>query len=75
MGCTYLGSREEDLHCKGSSRSAWALVFTGVVGKNTLLSAMLPGRVQDGSQSVQLHVSAGDLQTPEFTARLVQIAA
>lgn len=62
MGCSYLGRKEGDLHCEDPSKPAWALAFFGLEGKNTLLSALLPGRLQDGSQRMQLHVKAGDLQ-------------
>ena len=61
-GCSYLGRKEGDLHCESPSKPARALAFIGLEGKNTLLSAVLPGRLQDGSQGMQLHVRAGDLQ-------------
>lgn len=62
MGCSYLGRKEGDLHCQGPSKPARAFAFTELEGKNTLLSAVLPGRIQDGSQGMQLCVRTGDLQ-------------
>jgi len=53
-GCSCPGRKEEDLHCEGPSKPARALACTGLEGKNTLLSAVLPGRVQSGSQGIQL---------------------
>lgn len=61
MGCSYLGRKEGDLHCQDPSKPARAFAFTELEGKNTLLSGVLPGRVQDGSHGM-LHVRAGDLQ-------------
>lgn len=62
VGCSYVGRKEGDLHCQGPSKHARTFPLTELDGKNTLLSAVLPGRVQDGSQGMQLHVRAGDLQ-------------
>lgn len=62
MGCSCLGRKEGDLHCQGPSKPARAFAFTELEGKNTLISSVLPGRVQDRSQGVQLHMRAGDLQ-------------
>lgn len=62
MGCSYLGLKEGDLHCQGPSRPARAFAFTELEDKNTFFSAVLPGRVEDGSQGMQLHVRAGDLE-------------
>lgn len=66
------GRKEGDLHCQGPSRPARAFAFIELEGKNTLLSAVLPGRGQDGSQGPQLHVRAGDLKRLQSTTRLLQ---
>lgn len=44
------------------SKPARAFAFTELEGKNTLISAVLPGRVQDRSQGLQFHVRARDPQ-------------
>lgn len=61
MGCSYLSRKEGDLHChRVPANLPGPLPSLNLRAK--ILSAVLPGRVQDGSQGVQLHVRTGDLQ-------------